>query len=392
MPVHNLHLLVRKIAVTLLFVDMSFVGACGRGVKEENAVVDSAAAMISSTAILLPVVADEARDGDLVLRVNTTGLVRSDAVIHLSAEVGGVVLDVAARPGGEVKKGQILIKLDPYPFELSVRDAQAKADEADQHFLESYVPESLVSGKGPTPEQRRALSSKAGLTGARLALERAKWEQSRAVITSPVDGVVNDMNVALGERLNAGQSIATVVDTRNIRIEAQVLEHDLGLLHTGGEAFITSAGAPGKEMRGRIDAILPLVDSVTRAGRAVVRISGEGQLRPGMYADVQLESVRLTHRRLVPSRAVVERDGRPLVFVVRDGRAQWTYILPGRTNGIETEVLPDSVSGVIPVNAGDVVIVDGHLTLTHDAPVKVTLVRDKALPARDDAKRTPLNK
>ena len=45
--------------------------------------------------------------------------------------------------------------------------------------------------------------------------------------------------------------------------------------------------------------------------------------------------------------------------------------MPGRSNGIDTEVLPDSSTGEIPVHAGDQVIVDGHLTLTHDAPVRV---------------------
>jgi HlyD family secretion protein len=90
-----------------------------------------------------------------------------------------------------------------------------------------------------------------------------------------------------------------------------------------------------------------------------------------MYADVRLEATRLTGRIVVPARAVIERDNRPLVFVVRDGRAQWTYIQPGRTNGLETEVLPDSTTGQIPLNPGDIVLVEGHLTLTHDAPVRV---------------------
>ena len=136
--------------------------------------------------------------------------------------------------------------------------------------------------------------------------------------------------------------------------------------------MITSAGAPGRVIRGRIDAVLPLVDSTTRAGRAIVRVVGDGTLKPGMYADVQLEATRLSSRRLVPARAVIERDGRPLVFVVKGGRAQWTYINPGRSNGSDTEVLPDSATGQIPVQPGDAVIVEGHLTLTHDAPVKIT--------------------
>jgi HlyD family secretion protein len=92
---------------------------------------------------------------------------------------------------------------------------------------------------------------------------------------------------------------------------------------------------------------------------------------------VRLQAQRLTGRRLVPTRAIIERDGRPLVFVVKDGRAQWTYVLPGRSNGRETEILPDSTSGIIPVNIGDRVIVEGHLTLTHDAPVRAVAARER---------------
>jgi HlyD family secretion protein len=92
-----------------------------------------------------------------------------------------------------------------------------------------------------------------------------------------------------------------------------------------------------------------------------------------MYADLRLEATRLPGRVLVPAGAVIERDGRPLVFVVKAGRAQWVYIIPGKSNGAETEVLPDSSTGAVPLAVGDTVLVEGHLTLTHDAPVRVTL-------------------
>jgi HlyD family secretion protein len=99
-----------------------------------------------------------------------------------------------------------------------------------------------------------------------------------------------------------------------------------------------------------------------------------------MYADVRLEATRLPNRIMVPAAAVIERDGRPLVFVVKGGRAQWVYIFPGRTNGFETEVLPDSASGLIPVAVGDTVLVEGHLTLTHDAPVKLIAKQERGNP------------
>ena len=217
---------------------------------------------------------------------------------------------------------------------------------------------------------------------------RTAVEQSHASIASPMEGMVDAVDVALGEHVSGSQQLLTVVDTRNLRIEAQVLEHDLPLVRVGGEATVTSAGAPGRTIRGRIDAVLPLVDSLTRAGRAIVRVVGDGTLRPGMYADVQLEATRLPSRRLVPARAVIERDGRPLVFIVKEGRAQWTYINPGRSNGNETEVLPDSATGQVPVNPGDPVIVEGHLTLTHDAPVKVIAQKaDVAKPSVDTTRR-----
>ena len=372
------------ISTLLALVVLIAILACSKGdlaVASESVPAVSTAAQAAADeagrpALALPVMAEEARDGDLVLRVTTTGQIRSDAAVKLRAEVAGTVAQLVVRPGQAVSKGQVLARLDGYPFDLSVRDAQASSDEAEQRFLESFVPESVVTGRGPTPEQRKALMNKAGLVGARLRLERAKYEQDRATIRSPVNGTVDAIEISAGEKVSAGQALLTVVDTRNLRIEAQVLEHDLPLVRVGGEASISSAGAPGRLLRGRVDALLPLVDSVTRAGRAIVRVQGDGTLRPGMYADVQLEATRLPGRRMVPSRAVIERDGRPLVFVVKDGRAQWTYIVPGRTNGIDTEVLPDSTTGQIPVNPGDQIITEGHLTLTHDAPVRVTAPRE----------------
>ena len=375
----------RTPVVLFAFVTLS-LAACKKGDAKDKDSTDGAPAAADAAgpgarkdSLSLPVMAEEARNGDLVLRVNTTGVIRSEALVKLTVEAGGVIAELPARSGAMVKKGDVILKLDPVPFAMKVRSAQSKLEEAQQRMLESYAPESIATGRSPSPEQRRAFASKAGLSGAQLDLESAKLEQAKAVLYAPFDGVLDVVKVTLGERVNGLQDVAALVDPVHLRVDAQVFEHDLAVLRPGNEAFITSAGAPGRELHGKIETILPLLDSASHAGRAVVRFDGDGRLRPGMYAEVQLESTRLPNRRLVPSRAVVERDGRPLVFVVRDGRAQWTYIEVGRSNGVDTEVLPDTVTGVIPVNPGDMVIVDGHLTLTHDASVTITAVRDKGV-------------
>lgn len=388
----------RRLSITAALVAVLAPTACKKADATGKDSTDGAPAAADAPgpgarqdSLSLPVVAEEARDGDLVLRVNTTGMIRSEAVVKLTAEVGGVIVQLPVRSGAAVKKGDVILKLDPQPFDMAVRTAQSKLEEAQQRMLESYAPESIVTGRSPSVEQRRAFASKAGLTGAQLDLEKAKVEQAKSVLYAPFDGVLDAVIVTLGERVNPSQAIATIVDPTHLRVDAQVFEHDLAVLRAGNEAFITSAGAPGRELHGRVETILPMLDSATHAGRAVVRFDGDGRLRPGMYAEVQLESMRLPNRRLVPARSVIERDGRPLVFVVREGRAQWTYIEVGRSNGVDTEVLPDTVTGVIPVNPGDKVIVDGHLTLTHDASVTISAVRDKGVvkpaPAVDPARK-----
>ena len=346
----------------------------------DSAKADSTAGADTSatprTALALPVAVSAVRDGDLVLSVTTTGQVRSDGEALLRAEVAGTVDRVLVRPGDRVRRGAALVNLDPRPFDLAVQEAEAAVDEAQVRYQDAVAPDSIVLGRPPSPEQRRIALTRSGLQTARVRLERAKLERERATITAPYNGMVDRVDISVGERVAAGASITRVVNLNALRIEASVLEHDLPLIKEGGNAIITSAAAPDLAVTGRISAVLPVIDSTTRSGRAYVRLTGGGALRPGMYADVRLEASRLTNRRLVPARAVIERDGRPLVFVVKDGRAQWVYILPGRTNGIDTEVLPDSASGEVPLAVGDNVIVEGHLTLTHDAPVRVIQTGD----------------
>jgi RND family efflux transporter MFP subunit len=356
----------------------ALAGCKGEDAKAESAGAAPADARPAGAPLSLPVVGDVVRRGDLVLTVTTTGQVRSDAVSRLRAETGGTVERVLVIPGQRVARGQPLVRLDPRPFDLAVAEAQALVDQAEIQYLDNIVPDSIVSGKPPSEERRRNALARSGLATSRVRLDKVKLDRERATILAPFDGIVERVDVATGERVGANQDVATVVDIANLRIEAAVLEHDLGLIRVGGEALVSTAAAPDQPMAGRVMAVLPLVDSTTRAGRAIVRVRpaqgahGRALLQPGMYADVRLEATRLGGRTLVPTSAVIERDGRPLVFVVKDGRAQWVYVTPGRSNGRETEVLPDSATGQLPLAVGDTVLIEGHLTLTHDAPVKVT--------------------
>ncbi len=325
------------------------------------------------TTLALPVAVAEARDGDLVLSITTTGQVHSDGEAELRTEVAGTIDRVLVHPGDRVRRRAPLVLLDSRPFDLAVRESEAAVAEAEVRYQDAIAPDSIVLGRPPTEAQRRIALARSGMQSARVRLEKSLLDRERASIIAPYDGMIDRVSVSVGERVQPGTMVTRIVNLGALRIEASVLEHDIPLIREGGQALVTSSATATGAVTGRIYAVLPVIDSATRAGRAYIRLAPGGALRPGMYADVRLEASRLKNRRLVPARAVIERDGRPLVFVVKDGRAQWIYINAGRTNGVETEVLPDSATGQLPIAPGDRVIVEGHLTLTHDAPVRVVL-------------------
>jgi len=356
----------------MLFLETAFVMGCRKGDARlgETSATPSSNVRSDST-VALPVVGALVRRGDLVLSVRATGAVRAERQVTLRVETQGTVSEVLVRPGDRVTAGQALVRLDPRPLNLAVREAEASLDEAHTRLQDALVGDAPDDSSEAARSRREGARLRSGMGGAEARLERARLDRERAVITAPFGGVVDRVGVVAAQRVSAGEEIARIVDLSALTIEASVLEHDLPYVRAGGQASVVPSASPDTRYQGTIEAVLPVVDTTTRAGRVVVRVrTSTGRLRPGMYADVELEASRLAARVLVPAGAVIERDGRTLVF---RARAEWVYVPVGRSNGTETEILADSVSGRPNVGPGDTVLVGGHLTLTHDAPIRVRL-------------------
>ncbi len=359
----------RTSAVVAFWLCVAAVAACGEDTPAQDREV---AAEASDTGIALPVVGAMVWKGDLVLSVMTTGEVRAERLVTLKAEAAGTVLEVPVRPGARVDSGAVLVRLDPRPFDLAVREAEGALAEALGRYRDQFIGEDTTDMSAGAVERRRTVRLRSGADAAEARLERAKLDRERAVLRAPFGGTADLVPVVPGQHVGVGESVATVVDLGSLVVEASVLEHDLALIQRGASASVTLNAAPDQRYAGRVIAVLPLVDSTSRAGRALVRVRTRDQiLRPGMYADVELEAARLPARVIVPAAAVIERDGRPLVFRYRGGRAEWVYVTPGRSNGRETEILPAESAAVPAIAPGDTVLVEGHLTLAHDAPVRL---------------------
>jgi RND family efflux transporter MFP subunit len=165
------------------------------------------------------------------------------------------------------------------------------------------------------------------------------------------------------------QSVCTLVDNVNIEAEVGVLEADVGKIAAGGAAIL-AVPALRDTFAVTVDVVSPQFDRETRTCEVLMRMKNEeGKLRPGMFARALIAGERFPDRLLVPREAILTRDGRPLVFKVEEGRAKWLYVELGANNDHMVEITSVLQGGTL--EPGDRVIVSDHLTLAHDAKIKV---------------------
>ena len=310
----------------------------------------------------LPVTAVIAERGPFVLSAYGTG--RAEAVRRavLSSSVGERVERVPVSVGSLVGRGDLLVALDPAPFRLDVAEAEAQCVRAAVDYERQ-----LFRDESADSTKRLRVAHLTGRTEAELRLERARRELAATEVRAPFAGVVAAVEAHAGERTSAGQSLVTLVSLDRIRIPVEVLESDFPRLTVGREASVRFAALPGERFEGVIEALGPEIDAGTGTGRAYVELENPGgRIRPGMYAEALLGAGQFEDRISVPREALLERDRKLLVFRVKSGRAEWTYV----ETGLETDSRVELLSGVAP---GDSVLVEGHLTLAHGAPVRVSL-------------------
>lgn len=313
----------------------------------------------------------------LVLRVRAAGQAAAWRRATVLAEVGGMVRAVPVRENAGVAPGTPLVRIDTAQYALATEEARARLRQVQAQYRELTLFDETIEDAAMRTERERASRAKSGLDAAEIAVRRAELDLLRTRITSPFSGRVADVRVDAGQVVRPGDELLTIADIDPIRVEVQVLESEVGLLSEGRAARVSFAALPGEQFTGLIETINPIVDPATRAARVTVSVPNpDGRILPGFYAVVSLEARRFPDRVMVPREAVVERDRRTLLFVyeaaenARSGRARWRYVTTGLDNGELVEIVESPETDM--VEAGEIVLVGGHLTLTHDAPVRLT--------------------
>jgi membrane fusion protein, multidrug efflux system len=311
----------------------------------------------------------------LVLSVSAAGEAASLRKTALRAQVAGQVRAVRVAENGRVGTNALLVEIDPTEYGLALEEAHAQLREMDARYREMTLGDDRIDDVRIRAERDSIARARSGLDRARLAVQRAEFNLARTRVLAPFAGSIADVRVVQGQHVAPGDELLSVQAMDPVKVEAQVLEGEIGLLVPGSTASVTFAAFPGQVFEGRVESINPVVEQQTRTARVSVTIRNpDGRILPGMYARATLPARRFADRVLVPREAILERDRRTLVLVFNGegnlGRAQWRYVNTGLMNDRFVEMVEEGPEDGM-VQPGEIVLVGGHYTLVHDIPVRL---------------------
>lgn len=251
-------------------------------------------------------------------------------------------------------------------YEQARRDLEAgKISRADFDEIEAGYEENLIMSGAMREE---ILRSSENLSQAIVAEKLAELELKRTVIRSPFEGEITELMVSPGEMIQSGIELVRIVNLRSLYLKGYALESEVSILSPGLKVRVKFDAYPKQYYWGIISAISPEVDEEQKTIPIYIKIdNSEKKFYPGMHAEIDIEYNVQENTIKVPRDAVLNREGRYLVFVAEEDMAIWKYVTLGIMNDEEVEIL----SGI---EEGAQVIVEGQLTLAHQSRIQVTRV------------------
>jgi HlyD family secretion protein len=320
-----------------------------------------------------------------VTTLNATGYVVAQRKAAVASKATGRLEWLGVVEGSSVKKGEVIARLENRDVaaerdqaaanvkvaaanieqaRAELRDAESNLNRSRELAEKKYISGSALDAAVARFEKARAAvrSSEASLNVAQAALKAADVAVDQTLIRAPFDGVVLTKSANVGDNItpfsqaaDTRGAVVTIADMDTLEVEADVAESSLGKIRVGQPCEIQLDAVPDHRFPGVVNRIVPTVDRAKATVLVKIRfLERDNRVLPDMSAKVAFleREVSAAERQpvtVVPKRAIAERNGEKAVFVVTDGRAVRTRIVPGRTIGDAVEA-----SGVKP---GDRVIV-----------------------------------
>jgi len=344
----------------------ALVGACTDAL--EPSTEDAAASHV------VEVVVEELKPSTWQGIIRTFGVVEALEEVNVAAELSGTVTAVHVNEGDRVQRGQLLLELDPQKRQLAVEQADQQVERARATLQEARLKLQRRRNLAEKKTISREVLDNAQLTvdASTAAYQQAVASQQLAVreladtrIVSPTEGLVEIQAVEVGEPVQAGASLVTLQAVQGLRVHTWVSEADIVQVHAGGPALVTASGLAGREFEASIEWVGVNADPATGNFPVKLILAGDTEsLRPGMTASAELQGISVHDALLLPESALVDRDRRRVVFVVKQSVAHMKepLLAAGFSNRLHV------LQGLAP---GDQVVVAGQSQLLDGATVSI---------------------
>lgn len=361
-------MLLRSLIALLFPATLIALASCGR---------PSQSPANSNPAVPVEIAVAEKRTVPVELRA--IGTVEPQATVELKAKVYGEITAVNFADGATVRAGDPMFTIDPRPFEITLRRAEADAEqaknEADNAQAQADRYTQLSSQGVASREQFAQILTTASSLRAVLAARKTEVEQARlqlewATVRAPISGRVGAALLKIGTIVQANTSVLAVINQiRPINVRFALPESTLADVRAwmgrGPVAVAVYHPDTGRELgRGQLDFLDNTVDRESgMIGMKASFPNDQETLWPGQFVDVVISLTQEVNALVVPATAILEGPAGAQVFVVESGVARLRKVGVART--------ADSIAVVSSgVEAGDQVVTTGQLRLRDGASVR----------------------
>lgn len=330
----------------------------------------------------VPVRVVQAVQKTVPVQIRAIGMVEPFSAVALKAQVNGQISRIHAAEGSEVREGDLLVTIDPEPFQAMLRQAEAAlaksqaqarfaADQARRY--EGLLKEGIVTHDQHDQLQANAESLAAAVAADRAAVANARIQLGYCAIRSPISGRTGSIGLHAGNLVKANdQAILTVNQISPAYVSFNLPEKRMAELKralAGGQLKVKAVlpqdgGAPET-------GTISFLDNTANPATGTIRLKGlfenrSRRLWPGQFVDVVLTLNSRPNVVVVPSPAVQQgQQGEYLYVVNREQQAELRQVVTAPAG--EGELVIEK-----GVNAGEIVVVDGQLRLTPGAGVTMS--------------------
>jgi RND family efflux transporter MFP subunit len=313
------------------------------------------------------------------LEYTTVGSVVSDQRVDVTSRLTGYIRAIPVQEGDHVRRGQLLVRLDPSDVEGSIHQAQAAVSAAEAAFRDAeadkgHFQQLFEHGTISDNELRKVTlkddAAREALNQARAGLDTARAQLAYCVITSPADGIIVERSKRPGDLALPGVSILTLESGRDLLFEASVdVGNDTESLHSFAvgkpvEVRIDGVNIP---LKGTVSRFIPSADPATRSYQIKIALPKTAGLTPGMFGRAVFQTGK-SSAPVVPRRSVVERGGLSGVYIVdSENRVHFRWLRTGHEWADRVEVTAGLQPGERLVSAPDSALRDGDRIVTAGA-------------------------